>query len=169
MNLYLDAEWNGHGSDQLISLAIASPDGKHWYGICDTPVVMTQIFGGGDIAIDPWVRKHVMPQLYAYPWRRGLVAASSPTVDYFDGAKVFRASLHEYLLTRSGSIIYADFPDDFAHLMRIMSGPSYEDHWIVDIGMQLLAESDPRPEVPHNALSDAIALMHWHVASGGAA
>lgn len=29
--LYLDTEFNGHGGE-LISLALAAEDGRHWYG-----------------------------------------------------------------------------------------------------------------------------------------
>ena len=145
MNLYLDVEFNGHGGD-LISLALAAPDGKHWYGLVPGMSEM-------GLSAHPWVKEHVVPHIFAMPF----------TVDPADGIEAFRHSLRNYLSYRSGSIIYADWPDDFAHLMRVMSGPAYEQSWIVDIGMQLLAESDPKPEVPHNALSDAIALMHWHV------
>ena len=153
MNLYLDSEFNGHGGE-MISLAIAAPDGKHWYG-----------YWGQPAPVDPWVQEHVMPFITI-----GHIPCNlSPTsVVARPDRKLFRASLHEYLLYRSGAIIYADWPDDFAHLMRIMSGPSYEQSWIVDIGMQLIDQSDPKPEVPHNALSDAIALMHWHAAAGAA-
>ena len=149
MNLYLDTEFNGHGGD-LISLALAAPDGKHWYGL---------VPGNHDLGLSthPWVAKHVIPQLWACPMTFDPCGADFA---------LFRASLHEYLRFRSGAVIYADWPDDFAHLMRVMSGPSYEQSWIVDIGMQLLAESEPRAEHPHNALSDAIALMEWHVARG---
>lgn len=140
MNFYLDVEFNGHGSPELISLAIAAPDGKHWYGIAGVPANP-----------HPWVKEHVLPYLHA------MDPTSAP----------FRASLHEYLASRAGNILYADWPDDFAHLMRVMSGPSYEQSFVVDIGMQLLAESDPKPAIPHNALSDAIALMEWHKLQGG--
>lgn len=46
--------------------------------------------------------------------------------------------------------------------MRLMSGPDYENSWMVGCNLVLLRESDPKPETPHNALSDAIALMEWH-------
>lgn len=145
--LYLDCEFNGHGGD-LISLAIADPNGKNWYGVLPLPSV-----------VHPWVAAHVVPYLFSVPSQQfGGEQAIEPAL--------FRMSLHEYLLSRSGSIIYADWPGDFAHLMRGMEGSSYEQSWIVDVGMQLLAESEPKPEVPHNALSDAIALMEWHAVHG---
>lgn len=153
MNLYLDTEFDGHGGE-LISLALAAPDGKHWYGVWPTVLAVHT----------PWVREHVLPYVSAYT--AGAVNIRPGEMMPLDAA-FLRASLREYLRTRSGATIYADWPDDFAHLMRVMSGDSYEESWIVDIGMRLLAESDPRPEVPHNALSDAIALMNWHMARTG--
>lgn len=144
--LYLDVEFDGHGGP-LVSLALAAPDGKHWYGVWPTAVY----------AKTPWVRDHVVPYLSVYT-----EGAVNLRPDDTMTQEMLRSSLHEYLMPRSGWIIYADWPGDFAHLMRLMEGPSYEQHWVVDIGMQLLVESDPKPEIPHNALSDAIALMHWH-------
>lgn len=134
MNLYLDTEFNGHGGE-LISLAIAAEDGRHWYNVMPEPRVWNE-----------WVFEHVFPHL------------DKPPVE----ADFFRASLHEYLRQREGATIYADWPDDFAHLMRLMSGPAYEKSWMVGCRLVLLTESDPKPEKPHNALSDAIALMEWH-------
>lgn len=139
--LYLDVEFNGHGGE-LISLALAAEDGKHWYGLW--PVRYS-------LELDPWVAQHVIPIRFAL----------QPTA-IFEARDEFRASLREYLLSRSGCTIYADWPGDFAHLMQIMSGPSYEQSWTVPCSMTLLAESEPKPEIPHNALSDAIALMEWH-------
>jgi len=138
--LYLDTEFNGHGGE-LISLALAAPDDKHWYGELPLPH-----------GIDPWVAEHVIPHT---------------------GAKVmlpdlFRASLSEYLRTRSGATIYADWPDDFAHLMRLMSGPEYAQSFMIPCTMRLIVTPDgePKPAIPHHALSDAVALMNWHIESG---
>jgi hypothetical protein len=142
-NIYLDTEFDGHGG-RLLSLALAAEDGKHWYA-CLRPATY---------ACDLWVQQHVLPKLEAMP--RTIPDESSPDV--------FRASLKEYLLSRSGATIWADWPDDFAHLMRLMSGPSYADSFMIPCTMQLIVTPDgePKPEVPHNGLSDAIALMRWH-------
>lgn len=134
MDLYLDAEFNGHGGE-LISLALAAPDGRHWYNVLPEPRVWNE-----------WCFEHVFPHL------------NKPSVD----RHFFRASLREYLMQREGATIYADWPDDFAHLMRLMSGPDYDSSWMVGCNMVLLRESEPYPETPHNALSDAVALMDWH-------
>ena len=136
MNLYLDTEFDGHGGD-LISLALAADDGTHWYGIFDA-------FCSGE-----WVAEHVAPKLYAM----------KPTVS--GDHRVLRFSLKEYLLARSGCTIWADWPADFEYLMGLMYGTDY---FMVPCTMQLIVTPDgePKPEIPHNALSDAIALMHWH-------
>lgn len=136
MRLYLDTEFNGHGGE-LISMAIAAEDGRHWYEVLPEP----RTWNG-------WCFEHVFPRL------------GKPSVSQ----EFFRASLKSYLQAdvRRGSIIYADWPDDFAHLMRVMSGGAYEESWMVGCTMVLLTESEPNPETPHNALSDAVALMEWH-------
>jgi hypothetical protein len=132
--LYLDVEFNGHGGE-LISMALAAPDGHHWYEVMPEPRVWNE-----------WVFDNVFPHI------------SKPSVE----PEYFRASLQAFLSARPNSTIVADWPDDFVHLMRAMSGPSYEKSWIVPCTLLLLKESEPKPEVPHNALSDAIALMEWH-------
>ena len=143
-NIYLDTEFDGHGGG-LISLALAAEDGNHWYGIhpdIDQPNA------------NPWVKEHVLPFLRAMPETAG---------GFVDGPE-YRAFLKEYLLNYAGATIWADWPDDFAHLMRLMSGPSYAESFMVPCTMQMIVtpEGEPKPEIPHNALSDAIALMEWH-------
>ncbi len=139
MNLYLDTEFDGHGG-VLISLALAGDDGSQWYGIfeayCD----------------DPWVAENVGPKLYAM----------KPTVT--GGQDVLRFSLKEYLRAREGCTIWADWPADFEHLMHVMCGGHYGESFMVPCTMQLIVTPDgePKPETPHNALSDAIALRDWH-------
>jgi len=145
--LYLDTEYEGHGGGRLISLAFAALDGRHWYGVWNAVFNVT----------DPWVKANVVPYVGAYT--KG--AVNIRPGGYFDMHEL-GASLHEYLRSRAPCTIYADWPDDFAHLMRLMSGPSYESSWLIPCTMVLLSESEPKPEVPHNALSDAIALMEWH-------
>ncbi len=139
MNLYLDSEFDGHGGS-LISLALAGDDGSRWYGVF------------AEYAAFDWVIENVIPHLYGM----------KPTVD--GAPELLRFSLAEYLRGRGGCTIWADWPDDFAHLMRLMSGPFYSDSFMIPCTMQLIVTPDgePKPEIPHNALSDAIALMKWH-------
>jgi hypothetical protein len=153
VNLYLDTEFDGHGGD-LLSLALAGEDGKHWYGVWES--------GVSDVYRDPWVRENVLPRLgdISPGYGRGCLT----TVMMRQPDKVMRVSLKEYLLSRSGCAIWADWPDDFAHLTRLMSGPTYAESFMIPCTMQLIVTppGEPKPEIPHNALSDAIALMKWH-------
>lgn len=141
MTLYLDTEFNGHGGE-LISLALVSDKhGNHFYGVLPLPD-----------RIAPWVAEHVIPFLDKEP----------------EPAEEFRMRLKLFLEKHSGEEIVADWPDDFALLLRVMSGPDYEHSFMVPCDMRLIVSGEVKPEIPHNALSDAIALMRWHVLSRAA-
>ncbi len=141
MTLYLDTEFNGHGG-KLISLALVSD--KHpdtFYGELPLPE-----------RLHPWVAEHVVPHLRNMP----------------EPPEVFRMRLLHFIEKHSGEEIIADWPDDFKMLMYVMCGPTYEQSWVVPCTMRLIQSGDLKPETPHYALSDAIALMHWHVAERAA-
>lgn len=144
-DLYLDTEFNGHGGE-LISLALASTSGRHWYA-----VTAPYIPRAGQ---DPWVADNVMPLLYKM----------QPTVDAASSSDdVIRFWLKEYLVSFPQPLaIYADWPADFEHLMNLMCGPTFGRSFVVPCTMHLIKGADQTPEIPHNALSDAIALMEWH-------
>lgn len=137
-DLYLDTEFNGHGG-QLLSLALANPasGGKHFYARLPNPAKW-----------HPWVLEHVAPHFEIEP----------------DEMIVFRHRLREYLQRREPVTIYADWPADFYYLTDIMCGAAFEDTWMAECQLVLLRGTDPKPVKPHNALSDAIALMEWHEA-----
>ena len=138
MTLYLDCEFsNFHGN--LISLALASTTGKHWYRVLPLPT-----------DTNPWVMEHVVPFLNQEP----------------DEPTFFRHSLWEYLRTHRDEEIIADWPEDFAHLMRQLCEPNGMAP-ALQLEMRLIQSGELKPDIPHNALSDAIALMHWHVANRG--
>ena len=137
MTLYLDTEYNAHGGS-LISLALVSNTFATFYGVVDVPRYE---------AWHPWVKRHVRPYLGQAAEPRG----------------EFRARLHEFLQSHEGEEIIADWPDDFAHLMREMAGPSYEESWMVECSLRLIKSGEIKSRQPHNALSDAEALMHWHL------
>lgn len=143
MNLYLDTEFNGHGGP-LLSLALARPDANDtWYGVWTL----------SSDTITPWVAENVVPRLDAMHPERG-------PDDHL------RASLHGYLsyIKDDDVHVYADWPADFEHFTRLLCGPSYDKALYFPCTMHLLVTPDgePKPAVPHNALSDAIALMDWH-------
>lgn len=155
--LYLDSEFNSD-EGSLISLALAAEDGKHWYGVWPLPL---------EHELHPWVRENVIPLLHEMP-PTVMLYGKEPNRDRAD--LLLRHSLREYLMAREGAIIYADWPADFHLLMKVMLGRSFMEAWMVDIGMQLVRTPPgwPRPAIPHNALSDAIALMEWHKLQEGA-
>lgn len=143
MNLYLDTEFDGHGG-ALISLAMAGDDGLQWYGIFDA-------YCGDD-----WVAEHVAPKLYAMP----------PTIS--GDRETLRLSLREFLKSREGCTIWADWPADFEHLMHLMCGDGYDKSFMIPCTMELIVTpvGEPKPLHQHNALSDAVALRDWHMANG---
>lgn len=141
MTLYLDTEFNGH-TGRLISIALASSiDNSHFYEVL---VIHSQRY------IEPWVRENVLPVLNQKP----------------EPVETVRARLHAFLHRHQGEPIIADWPGDFAHLMGLMCGPSYEQSYTVPLIMQLIISGPLNPEIPHNALSDAKALMKWHIENG---
>lgn len=138
MTLYLDTEFNGHGGE-LISLALVSDKGPHrFYGVVPYSA-----------PTHPWVAEHVIPFLDQ---------DAEPKSE-------FRMRLQMFLERYGEEGVIADWPDDFVHLMQAFSGPIYENSFMLPIDMRLIVSGDVRPEKPHNALSDAEALMRWHVAT----
>lgn len=134
VEMYLDTEFNGH-SGELISIAIAADDGSRFYAELPEPRVW-----------DEWVFANVFPHLKHQPEARDLA----------------RFRLLTYLQARRHGTIYADWPTDFTHLMQLMSGSVYEPDSMVACTMVLLDGTDTKPATPHNAMSDAEALMEWH-------
>ena len=134
MTLYLDTEFNGFGG-ALISLAlVSSRDHDEFYGVLPLPT-----------RVHPWVAEHVVPFLFADP----------------EPHHKFRARLAAYLRKHAGERIVADWPEDFTHLMHSICEPggvSLE----LELVLWLVNSSKLYPKVPHNALSDARALMEWH-------
>lgn len=134
MSLYLDTEFNGFGG-RLISLALVSDiDGESFYGILPLPS-----------NIHPWVQEHVIPFL-----------GGDSVPDH-----VFDHKLINFLHRRDAEVIYADWPADFVYLLeRLYTSNGFQ--YQVFPCLQLLNSGKLYPKVPHNALSDATALMEWH-------
>lgn len=138
--LFLDTEFNSHAG-QLISLALVSDiDGHEFYGVLPLPK-----------KIHPWVSEHVIPYL----------------VKESDEEAVFRARLAIYLKRHAGEDIVADWPEDFIHLLNMITMPD-GNRVNVDFAMHLVSDMDTKPQVPHNALSDARALMYAYRIKQGA-
>jgi hypothetical protein len=134
--LYLDTEFNGHGGS-LISMALVSGHPyRYWYEVIDIPDNP-----------DPWVKENVLPKL------------EKPAI----GLKAARASLHSFLLKFKDPLVVCDWHADVQHFCAMLSGDDFGTS--LDYGCKFLllsGPSDVRPTVPHNALSDAHALMVWH-------
>ena len=137
--LFLDTEFNSHRG-QLISMALVSDvDGHEFYGVLHLPKI-----------VHPWVLKHVVPLLL----RRS------------ESEWNFRNRLASYLLRHKGEDIVADWPEDFMHLLDMITEPDGV-RLGIDFSMHLVSGLDCKPDIPHNALSDARALMQAYKAKHG--
>lgn len=135
--LYMDTEFNGFNG-QLISMGIVSSrTHKEFYGVLKLPK-----------NVHPWVAEHVVPYLML------------DAEDY----GVFRHRLYLFLKEHEGETIVADWPEDLSHLLQCLCDPggngvSYD----LELDLRLIKSKDIKPFLPHNALSDAKALMDWHI------
>lgn len=134
--LFLDTEFDAYRGP-LISLALISDiDGHEFYGVLQPPPNP-----------HPWVAEHVIPLLNRAP---------EPEAE-------FRLRLAIYLQRHVGEPIVADWPEDFIHLLAMITSPGGE-RVRVDFDMKLVSGMNTNPVLPHNALSDAKALMHaWRL------
>ena len=137
--LYLDTEFNSHGGE-FISIALVSADGHEFYAVAGTPA-----------DVHPWVAEHVIPFLDADPV----------------GLDAVRDGLAAFLRQFNQIEVVADWPADFEHFFRLLTGATFMTAYCPQMAA-IMAQppKDPEPAVPHNALSDARALLDaW--ASGG--
>lgn len=134
--LYLDTEFNGFNG-QLISMGIVSSvTNREFYGVLQLPE-----------KVHPWVQEHVVPYL--------LIGSE----DY----EVFRYRLYHYLKYHEGEPIAADWPEDLSHLLQCLCDPGGNGmSFNLELDLRLIKSGDLKSDFPHNALSDAKALMHWH-------
>lgn len=141
--LFLDTEFNGFGG-ALISIALVSDKGgknSEFYAVRCLPS-----------KIHPWVQEHVVPYLVL------------PSED----DHVLRARLAQFLRHHAGEPVIADWPEDLAHLLYCLceaGGISQR----IELDLRLIESGELNSRMPHNALADARALMHWWVAERRAA
>jgi hypothetical protein len=136
---YLDTEFNGHGG-QLISLALVSPCGEQFYGVCSVPEWCTY---------NSWVLEHVVPKLGPVP--------SVPLTE-------FQAELQRFLIDFDNPEIICDWHKDAVHFLNLLEGPDYSSSldYACRITVLKTPPGQPVSKNPHNALADATALMEWH-------
>ena len=138
MKIWLDTEFNGWGGN-LISMGMVAENGQTFYEVlhCPNPTL--------------WVEKNVIPYL------------NKDHISYGE----FQYKALDYLRQFDICEIYAAWPDDFVHLLKLLvlgdgiksSTPPLSMHMVV-----------PTPEtikimqshVTHNALDDAKALKLAH-------
>ena len=142
MRYFLDTEYNGFGG-ALLSLALVPEDGSEEFYVtleCD-------------VAIEPWVERHVIPFMDMVP--EGLV---SPRLSRRAAAE----ALAVWLAHDEAPDIVADWPEDLAQLsMLLVTGPGTM-VVVPPLSLHLVPLHGFSPAsssaVPHNALHDARAL-----------
>lgn len=140
MTLFLDTEFNGFDG-QLISIALVSDEGgrgSEFYAVCELPERVT-----------PFVLENVLLHLDKRP----------------EPETVVRGRLLDFLHKHQQERIIADWPHDFIHLLQLLCVPGGRAH-VLGITMQLVSTDNLESDVPHNALSDARALMRWYNGAG---
>ncbi len=142
MRYFIDTEYNGFGG-ALLSLALVPEDkGEEFYVTLSC-----------DVALEPWVERHVIPYLDTVP-----MALQSARLSRLAAAEALAA----WLAHDSNPLIIADWPEDLAQLAmlmvigpgRMVSVPRLTMQFAPIPGFSTAANS----AVPHNALHDARAL-----------
>lgn len=142
MKLFLDTEFNGFGGE-LISLALVSENGWEFYQVKTKPG-----------KLNSWVQAHVIPFL---------------AIDGHDGKPVgddiFSDLLAHYLLQFPNAEIIADWPADIEHLCAALTYQGERAGWRIPGEFKFILKrvSGIKPEIPHNALSDARALKEAYL------
>lgn len=137
MALYLDTEFNGFKGN-LISLGIYNTNGEHWYNELDYKLINKPII--------LWVIQNVIPKLEGTP------------IDFIK----FQMQLCEYLNKHENEIIYADWAEDFQHLLDHIYA-NYGIKYLKKLKLELITTEDKFiSKIPHHALYDAEVLYKNH-------
>jgi hypothetical protein len=133
--IFIDTEFNGFGG-QLMSMALVCEDGREWYQVLPEPRVFNE-----------WVYENVLPILNKEPVDR----------------EVFHLSLRTFLEQFDRPTIYADWYTDLELFFAAFAGRDHTTSFSVPCQAVLLGDvPDLKPELQHNALSDARALRDWY-------
>jgi hypothetical protein len=146
--LYLDTEFNGlcrGRPGELISMALVGPDGLSWYEakhLCDLSL------SGSMCAYEQWVAENVLPVL------------GTEQLSWAD----FVSSFREFIMRVPDPVIICDSHIDALHFCMLLNGD--RDLPPLNLAFRIEVVRTPMEGIesgtPHNALSDAIALMRWH-------
>lgn len=134
MTLFLDCEFNGFGSNELISIALVSdqtgPD-REFYAVAPIPD-----------RLEPWVAENVIPKLDRAP----------------ETIATIKTRLVQFLRAHADEPIVADWPEDFVHLLSLLTVAGGRWH-AMQLSMKLIDGLEIKSRRSHNALSDARGLM----------
>lgn len=148
--LYLDCEFNGN-KGHFLSMGIYDPlENKNFYEVSkiwSELIKYNEEFGG----MKKWVLDNVVPVF------------NKLSIDELQ----LRTNLQSYLSSFEDVIIYADWPEDFAHLMYFLCYLSPNTNipmkLVPSLKMELITTPDThKSNLPHNALEDAKALYLNH-------
>ncbi|MEB3753956.1 hypothetical protein [Acinetobacter sp. MD2(2019)] len=134
MKLFLDCEFNGFNGP-LISLALVDTNKNYFYEVlaCNEPI--------------PWVKDNVIPKLNQEP------------INYLD----FQAKLQAFLFNYDSIHIIADWPEDIALFLNALMTQPGQCIQTPPLTMQIWKPTNQNSIIvsknPHNALSDALALL----------
>lgn len=134
--LYLDTEFNGFGGE-IISIALYEPV---------STACLYEVIDYRGKTIHPWVQEHVIPKLN----KEGIS---------FYGAMI---QVKSFLSLYPDATIYADWPEDFIHLLRFTC-MDMGVKLVKSLSLELITTPDTHiSKIPHNALEDAVALHLNH-------
>jgi len=132
MKFYIDTEFNDYKGG-LISIALVNKTGDFFYKSlgCENP--------------SPWVSEHVIPFINIQPESKSSV----------------QKSLEAYLSKYDSVEIIADWPEDVQHFCELLITAPGERINTPPLTMIVRRDIDSNTsEIPHNALSDALAIMY---------
>ena len=135
MRLWIDTEFNGFYGE-LISMALVDENGRQLYFVLFKP-----------LSIDPWVAEHVMPFLGKDPV----------------GRYIAQGYLQAFIRQYETIHIVADWPEDIAHFCQFLITKPGERLNTPPLTMEIRRDLDAVSDIPHNALSDAIAMRKRHL------
>jgi hypothetical protein len=146
MRYYIDTEFDGFRGP-LISMALIREDGRSLYFIIE---------GAEDACTDPWVIDNVLP-----------ILKDSPEPPWVLDDQRAAEAIYEFIrLDRDNDILFvADWPDDIAHLCRLLHFAPGEMIRTPPVVRFEVRRVDAWPcELPgltqHCAWADAVALRH---------
>src|SRR5882672_12658080 len=146
MDLFLDTEFNGFDGP-LISMALVNGQAE-FYEVVELPGKYMTAVGYNISTLHPWVQENVIPVLNKDP------------IPYF----LFKAKLWVFLKRFDNPTIVCDWFEDAVHFLNQLKGKDYGSSITYPHSIKVITQPDDGiiSKIPHNALEDAKALMHWY-------